>query len=401
MIQFGYSGLTPAAWLISGSCLIYYLGISFLWPFHMLYMNQYQGQSLAVAGVILLLHFAAQMVGSTVGGKLFDEWSITTPLLVSAIASLPIVILMWLFESFYIYAALMLPLGFCYGIFFSNSNALIGIICGENSRKGMNLLYVALNIGGGAGTALGGWIAESSINQIFMYNSVSYIIFIGLFLYSIKMLRVQKLARKADKTTHEVNISFNTSKHKKVLVLCFGIMLVHIAYIQWMTIIPVYFEEMNISLYLYSFLWTLNALIIVVIQPILIKIINRFHLTLKSQIILGCLILFASNIFLLIITNYCGFLLSIVLLTIGEALIFPGIPALADKIATHNLKGTYQGLVTSGATLGKMVGPILGGKSYEILGSNYLIYIMMLFSFLPIITFSLFNSRLTFRLKSN
>ena len=45
----------------------------FLWPLNAIYMHDYLGKSLAMAGFVLMLNSAAGVLGNLLGGYLFDR----------------------------------------------------------------------------------------------------------------------------------------------------------------------------------------------------------------------------------------------------------------------------------------------------------------------------------------
>ena len=55
--------------------------------------------------------------------------------------------------------------------------------------------------------------------------------------------------------------------------------------------------------------------------------------------------------------SYAGFVLGMVILTMGEMLAWPGVPALAAEMAVPGREGLFQGIVTSGQSAGRMMIP--------------------------------------------
>ena len=60
-------------WLFLGS-LITNTGISLIWPLTTIYMHEYLGESLTVAGIVLFLNSMFMVIGNSLGGWLFDHW---------------------------------------------------------------------------------------------------------------------------------------------------------------------------------------------------------------------------------------------------------------------------------------------------------------------------------------
>ena len=60
-------------WLLMIGMFINVMGNSFLWPLNTIYMHDYLGKSLSVAGLVLMANAAAGVVGNLLGGYLFDR----------------------------------------------------------------------------------------------------------------------------------------------------------------------------------------------------------------------------------------------------------------------------------------------------------------------------------------
>lgn len=53
--------------------LINSTGMAFLWPLHTIYITQGMGKTLSEAGFVLMPHSGAEIVGSFLGGYLYDR----------------------------------------------------------------------------------------------------------------------------------------------------------------------------------------------------------------------------------------------------------------------------------------------------------------------------------------
>ncbi|WP_252898763.1 MFS transporter [Secundilactobacillus odoratitofui] len=122
--------------------------------------------------------------------------------------------------------------------------------------------------------------------------------------------------------------------------------------------------ELGFPLSKYSILWTINAGGIVLIQLIL-SYLNQYNFTSQEQIIFGISSLTISFVVLIFANQYIGFVIAMLLLTLGEATAFPAIPALVNRLSSRNAKGKYQGAVNAWASAGRALGPLIGGIIIE------------------------------------
>ena len=66
-----------------------------------------------------------------------------------------------------------------------------------------------------------------------------------------------------------------------------------------------------------------------------------------------------------------------IILTIGEILVWPTFPTIANKLAPKEREGFYQGFVNSTATGGRVLGPLLGGIAVDYFGIHVLFIILL------------------------
>ena len=150
-----------------------------------------------------------------------------------------------------------------------------------------------------------------------------------------------------------------------------ALMIIWTMYEQWASNLSVFMTDQGISMTKYSLLWTLNGVLIVIIQ-LIITWINRYRSNLYLQVFLGIFTVGFSFVLLLFAKSYVWFVLAMTVLTIGEATAFPTMPAIVNELSPVNIKGKYQGILNAFSSLGKAIGPLFGGilielSSYRIL----------------------------------
>ena len=83
---------------------------------------------------------------------------------------------------------------------------------------------------------------------------------------------------------------------------------------------------------------------------------------------------------------FTGFLVAMIILTIGEMLIWPAVPTIADKLAPKGKEGFFQGIVNSTATGGRMIGPLLGGMLVDSSGMTLLVPVLVVLLVISLLT---------------
>lgn len=371
-------------WLLIIGMLVNVIGSSFLWPLNTIYMNEYLGQSLSMAGFVLLLNAGAGVIGNLVGGVLFDKiggyWSIFAGSVLSLLSLVGLV----LWHDWPTYVWFLVLLGFSSGIVFPAMFALVGSVWPEGGRKAFNAIYLAQNLGVAIGPALAGLVASYNMEAIFSINLVFYIIF--FLIAAIGYVGLDKIGKDNTTETDEEEVQL-TSKAPfySLLLVSSALFLCWMAYSQWSTTLSSHTQNMGLSLKQYSLLWTINGLMILLLQPIISPLIKRWQNRIKMQLFFGIIVMMFSFILILFAENFTMFAVSMMIITVGEVFVWPAVPTIASQLAPKGKDGFYQGIVNSASTLGKMIGPFVGGIVVDQHGIPALILILCILFVVAII----------------
>jgi MFS family permease len=150
---------------------------------------------------------------------------------------------------------------------------------------------------------------------------------------------------------------------------------------------------MGIPMSMYSLLWTLNAFLLVVFQ-LIINWISKYYDSLYFQIYFGIIFIGLSFFTLIFMHSYLGFVISMIILTLGETSVIPAIPALVNELTPVSVKGKYQGLTNAWASVGKAIGPLVGGIVID-LTSYRLLFIICALTCILIVVLSMFVANYT------
>lgn len=351
-------------------------GMAFLWPLHTIYITQGMGKTLSEAGFVMMLHSGAEIIGSFLGGYLYDRIRGKRTLLLAVLSSACFIFIISIGLSWPVYILMMILLGLGIGTIFPPIYALAGVIWKEGGRKSFNLIYLVLNFGVAIGTALGGIVAQFSFQYVFWVNGFTYLLFIFIVWRALDepdAVYVAAEKRPVDHPRPKKEVRPSQSFYS-LLILCFGFMFCWVTYIQWQTSISTYIHQLGFPLSSYSALWTINGLLILLGQPLLQWLMARMKSPVKWQLLSGVIFFMLTFVLLSQSQSYGGFVTGMVIMTIGEILIFPAVPAIADQLAPLDRRGMYQGLVSGAANVGRTIGPLLGGLLYDGFGPLVLLY---------------------------
>ena len=378
-------------WLLVIGAFINITGSSLIWPLNTIYMHDHLGQSLSVAGFVLMMNAGATVLGNLVGGYLFDRFggykSIMLGIVITVVSLIGITI--WHGWPHYIY--FLMIMGFGSGIVIPATFALVGSVWPEGGRKGFNAIYLAQNLGVAVGPALAGPIAEMSFDYLFISNLVLYIVFLLL-----AVITYRQLVPKIEKENSEKLVESQPSKANfyALLILCSGFLLAWMAYSQWASTLSTHIQQLGIGLKEYSLLWSINGLLIITLQPLISPLVQKYEKQIKGQLVAGMLIMMGSFSIILIADSFKMFAVAMMVLTLGEIFVWPAVPTIANMLAPKGKGGTYQGVVNSIGSIGRMIGPFVGGVIVDMYNMNVLIAFLCSLFIVAIIPCILYDSPL-------
>lgn len=381
-------------WLLIIGMMINVTGASFLWPLNTIYMHEYLGKSLSIAGLVIMCNAAAGVIGNLVGGWLFDRYGGYRSILIGIIITLFHSSLLIFFHSFTPYIYGLVGIGFGAGVIFPSMYALAGFLWEEGGRKPFNAIYIAQNVGVAAGAAIGGLLASYDFTYVFLGNSIMYFIFLLFISIGLRNLSKNKEGYQTSVIKQKFQIR-NQSKFIALLILCSGYLLCWICYVQWQSNLATHTQDLGISMKQYSLIWTINGAIIVLGQPLISWLVKHVIPGVKKQIIIGTLIFIGSFLYVSGADMFAGFVMAMVILSIGEMLVWPAVPTIAHQLAPKGRAGFYQGIVNSTATGGRMIGPFVGGLVVDFYGISMLFIMLIGLLIISMFTTLLHDYRLT------
>lgn len=335
------------------------VGASFIWPINTIFIHNYLHKSLAVAGMVLFFNSLLTFMGNYAGGKMFDRIGGHKTVIFSiSIALLALVGL--IFDHGWPAYPILLPiLGFGVGSAFTVINSFAAQIDEVDKYKLFNAIYVGTNLGNAIGTALGGYIAGIQMTLVFVAN----FIFLSLF-FILVIFWYNNRNNDHKQRNNKIKVK-RTKLQPGIGLIALFLGMTWVSYSQWSSNISAHLTELGIPVSKYSLLWTINAIVIVVFLPLINHLGENQAWFKKIQIPLGVFFFITAFASLIGAKSYLVFALGMVVLTLGEMLVYPGIPAMVSEATPKSEAGRYQSLLSMSSTFARAIGPMLGGMLIE------------------------------------
>ena len=353
-------------------------GMSFIWPLTSVYLHDNLHISLTLVGLVLFFNSLASVIGNVVGGLGFDRRNPYYLMLAGGVVMTVTLIVLTLFHQAVPFAICLFFLGLAAGWNGTLVSALGATLKRFDGRYVFNMIYFVQNFGIVIGSSVVGFLYDWDLRLPFFVSTLISLGFLAVVLIGYHPLRNLKRAtneRKTDKT----KIKLPKMNQYLMITLLTMLLITWTMYQQWGSNVSVYMTSLGIPFRYYSVLWTVNAGLILLIQFFIVRygqyIKNHF-----MPIYIGILMFALSFVVLSIAKQYYMFVCAMVLLTIGEALAFPQVPVIVNRITPEGVKGKYLGLVNSFGSAGRAISPLFGGLMIETFSYRTLFIVAVFFN---------------------
>lgn len=348
------------------------LVMGFMLPVNTIFIHKNLHESLVTAGFALMVYSAFMMVGNAIGGIMFDRFSRRGTLYIGYAISILSLLSMSVHHVWPSYAFMLVILGFGMGLVYTAINAYTAFVAEQmtgNSRVVFNNMYLAANLGIAIGSNAVGFIFEWSIFFTFFIPMILFVVSAVILLFRANILDHVKEEDESQIKERSYNaveeedpkIAIGPRRFNvNVFIICASILIVWLGYSQWDSNLSAYMLDQGYTTREYGFVFTVNAASLLIIQPVMNRVVSRIFKLLKHQIFLGTVIMGSSFLLLPGAKTYLAFIISMLILTIGESMVFPTIPALLSKMPTNRNRGTFQSFYSIFGSLGRAIGPYAG-----------------------------------------
>ncbi|TDK63151.1 MFS transporter [Bacillus salipaludis] len=328
-------------------------------PFLSIYLSRNMDLPPVVIGLTVGMSPLMATVGGFIGGHLSDRYGRKKVMLLS-LFTLAIVYYGFTIASSQGWFILLNALnGLCNSFFEPTSQALMADITDKKNRmKAYSLRYTAINIGASVGPLIGAYLAATSAKMSFAITGTTYLLYAIVLFFFLQRLVIPQ-HKESKKMVSIINAFRIIGKDRALMFLILGSILVNIGYVQLDSNLPQHLEaKLQNGVVIFSVLLTINAVMVVVLQMPISHIAEKFK---PMQAMLAGSIFMAAGLFgFSFVSGWVTAAFSIILLTLGEILIFPSSSILIDHLAPENLRGAYFG-AGQFRKIGNFLGPVLGG----------------------------------------
>ncbi len=241
------------------------------------------------------------------------------------------------------------------------SNALVSL-SSDVKLKGFSILRIGNNIGWGIGPAVGGFILS--------YYPFSSLFVLGLSM-SIIALSISHFLRESERKAGRT-FSLHTDNRMLIMLSVVALMLFMVQAQETVTLSNYAKIIRDIPYYQLGIIYLTNGLTVVASQPFLFRVSKRLGNFVSYS--LGTLLYSAGYLSYALDTSLLGFIISTVMLTFGEDLAFPTSITMVSNASKPENIGRNMGIYNAFLSIGRSIGPIIGGSAFTVTSSPLVIW---------------------------
>lgn len=360
----------PQYWLVAFGVLISSIGSSMIWPFQIIYISNTLNQPLSSIATLITISSLTGMLVSFAGGSITDRLG-RRPIMIAALLVHGLgFVLMSLAGS---YAAFLIPMtlmGAAMPFYAIGSDAMMAdMIAPEKRVNAYAILRMINNAGIAIGPAIGGVVIAALSYTYAFYGAA-----LGMFIFSVLLILFSRetLVRSTLPTPSAVQKERlggyeRVFQDRGFVAFVAAVTLGMIAPLLMWTLLAVYTNRYyGIPEDMYRWLPITNALMCVFVQYPVTFVTRRYPAGIIAT--LGMLVYALGVGSVALMTDFTGFLASMVIITFGELILIPTASKYVADIAPEDLRGRYMSLYWLTWGLARALAPIIGGFLHDQIG---------------------------------
>ncbi len=357
-----FSGLDRNIWMLALVMLVNRSGTMVL-AFLTLYAVHI-GFTLGQGGILVGIYGLGSVTGALIGGKLSDVFGFRQIQLFALFAGGIMFMVLGRMENYTAMCMAAFVLAMVNESFRpANSSAIVYYSTAKNRTQSFALVRLAINMGWGIGSALGGVLASINYQLLFWVDGGTNIM--GACMLALVLPAAKKAIKEPAQSpsAKEHAVKARPAYRDKTFVHFLGLQILFaICFFQLFTTIPVFFQQgLHLSEFVIGIIMSMNGVIIAMFEMVIVfKLEGK-----KPYLILmlyGSLLMSVAFILLLLPATW-GIVLAVVcmlFITVSEMISMPFMNSYYLSLSQPSTVGRYAGMYTMAWSIAQVVGSSTG-----------------------------------------
>ena len=319
-----------------------------------------RGISAPDIGLALAVSGGFTIAGAWLGGALTSRLGSKRVIVVAMIGSALVTLALIPASPFPLTVGIVCLIALCNRAYIPAASTMVGSLSPPGQRLQMfSVFQLTFNVGVAVGSALAGYLLTHSLTALLLADAGTSACF------ALAALRLPVgTPASLPKPRVTGGQTRSTMRHDaRYLMFLAGAVLVALAYTQYNGPVPLAFRSHHYNLELLGYLFSANAIAVIVFQLPLSYLARRFPV--RVPLALGGVLIGGAYLPLLAGFTVPLLAVSVALWTAGEILYAPSAPTVAAQMSNARSHGTYQGALDVARSAGQAFGPSLGVFAYS------------------------------------
>ncbi|AXV22278.1 MFS transporter [Aeromonas veronii] len=371
---------TPLVWIVILGTFMVRTSYYMVWPFLSILLYREYDLSATLIGLLLGGSIALSTLVSFYGGWLSDRFGRRSILLAGCLVAMLCFGLLGFSHAVFWLGVGVMGSGLSSGLIDAPGKALMAdsLASAKARELALHLRYFLLNLGAALGPLLGVTLGINAQQETFLFLVVSYLLLALAFGWGFRRAgNTGKPGASGPGLRDAIKVLL---ADRAFLLLVMANLLMVLVYSQFHSPLVQYLTRAGMPQVaeLVALLVATNALTVVLLQFPLLRLLSRWPVRVRLHI--GMALFMAAQLLFalgdpMVRSHWFG---AVLLLSIGETILFPLLNVLIDQMAPTHLKGSYFG-ASALAGLGGAAGALLGGWILEQWSGQWLYALMALF----------------------
>jgi MFS family permease len=329
-----------------------------VWPFLTIYIRQQLEVPLTTVALLLTINSVAAMIASFIAGPAVDRFGRKVAMVIGLGMSSFVFIGMSMATNLGMWAILISVSGAIDPLYNVGANAMVAdLVEPERRASAYALLRMVANAGVAVGPMIGGFVISISYSWAFYAAALADVLFTLLILLFV----AETISRSPESDEIARGGGYrHIFRDRSFMIFCGTYTFSTMSYAIMMVLLPVYAKEnYGVVEQQYGIIMATNAAMVVLFQYSITRFSERYHHL--PVLAIGSLFYAIGVGSVAWGTGFIGFLISMVILTIGEMIMVPTSTALAANLAPADMRGRYMGFYGLTWGVGFGTGPVIGG----------------------------------------
>ena len=359
----GLGGLPRGVWVLAGASLVNRMGTMAL-PFLVLYLTHALGFSPGRAGLVLTFYGAGSIVASPFAGRLCDRFGAARVMRASMFATAAVLAVFPLAKSWWVVLLATMVFSLVNEAYRPASLSVLTELAPPGRRKAVFAVSrLSVNLGMSIGPAIGGFLAQWYFASIFWVDAATSLAAAAL-LAAVPLTGGGAEPDAADPSPTSAvpavkTVSGPAWRDGALRSFLLISLLTAVVFFQQMGALAIYMNRhLGLPVSAYGLLFTINTILIVLVE-VRINLLTALwpH---GRALALGALFLGTGFGALAFCRSGWSVAATVVVWTLGEMILLPGMANYVAEIAPAERRGEYMGLYTASWGIAFMLAPWAG-----------------------------------------